>query len=502
MAVPPERPRLATDAARRALRTGSPVLDSRALSIPSSRSQSALRPFAFFVQPALVLFSQMCCHDFMRHGPEQLQFDPLIRILRDIFEQVPDDRDPKRIDYPLVDVLTGGLAMMFLQDPGMLPFQQRLQDQHGSSNLTSMFGIKGVPKDSQFRGLLDPIDPRGLMPGFRRLISLLQGTRTWLEFRTLDGRYLIALDGTEYFNSEKIHCPHCLKREHRDGRVEYYHQVLVAALIHPTTGESFPLCVEEIRREDGKTKQDCEINAACRLLPVLAKTYCHLDMVLLADSLYSKTPVIDLALSLKMNYIFVAQPGDHAHLQEELAGLRLSEGMVSMQKGKKGKALERSFEMAQDVPLFATTPVTGHWLGYSERLEKGKQGYRNGWVTSLKPTPTNAEALVSAGRHRSSIENQTFNALKNHGHHFEHNFGHGKINLRFNFIILNLLAFLMHRLLEIGDAHYKEAKTWKRTVREFLDHIRWAIRLALWPDWETLINSYLGRGPQLRIESG
>jgi hypothetical protein len=110
--------------------------------------------------------------------------------------------------------------------------------------------------------------------------------------------------------------------------------------------------------------------------------------------------------------------------------------------------------------------------------------------------------LVAAGRHRSSIENQTFNALKNHDHHFEHNFGHGEKNLRFNFILRNLLAFLMHQLLDIDDAAYKQAKSWKGAVREFVDHIRWAIRLALWPDWPTLLNSFLGRGPELRIESG
>ena len=96
--------------------------------------------------------------------------------------------------------------------------------------------------------------------------KLIHGTQTRLEFQVLDGRFLVAIDGTEYLNSEEIHCKHCLERHHRDGRVEYYHQVLVAALIHPVTGQSFPLCAEEIRREDGTTMQDCESNAAARLL--------------------------------------------------------------------------------------------------------------------------------------------------------------------------------------------------------------------------------------------
>ncbi len=103
-----------------------------------------------------------------------------------------------------------------------------------------------------------------------------------------------------------------------------------------------------------------------------------------------------------------------------------------------------------------------------------------------------------AGRHRWSIENQTFNALKNHGY----NFGHGKINLRFNFLLLNLLAFLMHQLLEIGDTLYTQSRTWKKTLKEFVEHIRWAVRLALWPDWTTLLNNYPGRGSKLRLNAG
>jgi len=277
----------------------------------------------------------------------------------------------------------------------------------------------------------------------------------------------------------------------------------VAALIHPLTGESFPLVAEEISREDGTTKQDCEINAAKRLLPKLASMYPHLDVVLIADSLYSKTPIMALAKSLNMNFILVAKPGDHSHLQEQLTGLRLAQGVTSWEKEEQqGKVSRKTVEIAHDVPLFATTDITAHWLSYSEKSSSGKGGYQNGWVTSIKPTKKNALELVAAGRHRSSIENQTFNALKNHGHHFEHNFGHGKEHLRFNFIILNLLAFLMHQLLEIGDELYTQARTWNGAVRNFHNLLQGAIRLLLWPDWTTLMNYLLGRTPRIRMESG
>ncbi len=55
-------------------------------------------------------------------------------------------------------------------------------------------------------------------------------------------------------------------------------------------------------------------------------------MVLLADGLYSKTPMIELARSLKMNFIFVAKPSDHKHLTEQLTGLRLSGEVSTIEK--------------------------------------------------------------------------------------------------------------------------------------------------------------------------
>ena len=449
----------------------------------------------------------------MRNGSEYLQFSSLIREMQSIFSKLPDSRDQKRVLYPLSEVAMAGLAMMFFQDPGLLPFQQRLQEDSGSSNLKTMFDVTNVPGDTQFRKLLDSIDPSLLLPGLRKLISMLQKTREWLKYRWLDGRYLVAIDGTEYFNSTQIHCKHCLERHHRNGETEYYHQVLVASLIHPLTGDSFPIWAEEVRREDGTTKQDCETNAASRLLPTLARMYPHLDLVIVADSLYSKTPIIDLVRSLKMNFIFVAKPGDHSHLYEQIAGLRLAEGTKSFAKEQEGNFPACRVEYACNVPLFATTSAEAHYIEYTEEPKKTKggkkkkkptekKGYHNVWVSSIKPTKGNIFKLVAGGRHRSSIENQTFNALKNHGHHFEHNFGHGKNNLRFNFVVLNLLAFMIHQILSVGDTLYGQAKTWKRTVRQFYEYLRMAIRLTIWPDWETLLNFYLDRGPKLRLESG
>jgi hypothetical protein len=212
--------------------------------------------------------------------------------------------------------------------------------------------------------------------------------------------------------------------------------------------------------------------------------------------------MIELARSLKMNFIFVAKPSDHKHLTEQLTGLRLSGEVSTIEKTNDQKKVLQTLEFAKEVPVFAKNDLVCNWVSISESAKGKKAGYKNTWLTSLKPTSKNVADIAAAGRHRWSIENQTFNALKNQGYNFEHNFGHGKINLRFNFLLLNLLAFLMHQLLEIGDPLYAQSKTWKKTLKESVEHVRWAVRLALWPDWATLLNSYLGRGPKLRLDTG
>jgi hypothetical protein len=64
------------------------------------------------------------------------------------------------------------------------------------------------------------------------------------------------------------------------------------------------------------------------------------------------------------------------------------------------------------------------------------------------------------GRARWKIENETFNTLKNHGYHLEHNFGHGKENLSNLFAAMNLLAFNCHTLCNLLDEQYKSIQ-WK-----------------------------------------
>ncbi len=104
-------------------------------------------------------------------------------------------------------------------------------------------------------------------------------------------------------------------------------------------------------------------------------------------------------------------------------------------------------------------------------LAPGKDGilktnFRSSWVTDFSISEHVVERLVSAARCRWKIENECFNNLKNQGYHLEHNFGHGKQYLSFNFYLLTLLAFFAHQVFELTDRLRSglSEETWKQTT--------------------------------------
>ena len=145
-----------------------------------------------------------------------------------------------------------------MQSPSFLAHQRTLAEQRGRSNAQALFGLTRIPCDNHIRQLLDGVPPDRFEELFQHIVEDLDAAGGLDRMRRLDGRVLIALDGTEYFRSRKIDCPNCSTRQRRDGGVEYFHQVLAATLVAPGHAQALPLPPEFIRPQDGHAKQDCE----------------------------------------------------------------------------------------------------------------------------------------------------------------------------------------------------------------------------------------------------
>ena len=184
-----------------------------------------------------------------------------------------------------------------------------------------MYGIERAPCDTALRERLDEVDPRQLRAVFKRIFTLLQRGKGLEGFTCLDGHYLLSVDGTGYFSSSSVHCAQCCEKHHRDGRTTYYHQMLGAVLVHPDKREVFALAPEPVVKGDGAKKNDCERNAAKRLLSDVRREHPHLKLVVVEDALASNGPHIKQLKGLGMRFILGAKRGaDHTQRSAALAG--------------------------------------------------------------------------------------------------------------------------------------------------------------------------------------
>ncbi len=423
------------------------------------------------------------------HSKKHLSFPALRKTISKRLEQIKDPRKGKAT-YALHDCFMSAFAMMFLQDPSLLQFQLRLQERLQRNNLTNLFHVGAIPQDSQLRDVLDAADSDQLYKLFADLFNALQRSKHLDLFRFLDTGYLLAIDGSQYFGSEKLHCPKCLVKTSTKGAVRYEHQILQSVIVCPGIREVVPMAPEPIENTDGTKKQDCEINAAKRLIKKLRSTHPKLKLVVTGDDLYSKQPFIDTLKHARMSFILVAKPSDHKTMFAEFEDLK---GFKETQSYSYTAPKDRChlYEWSNGIPLNGSKDADNvNFFQYS-LLVKGKRTYHNSWVTDMPVTDTNVAKLVKAGRARWKVENECFNTLKNQGYHIEHNFGHGNNNLSMTFFLLNLLAFFVHQILQLTDQPYQKCRIGFSSRIEFWNQLRCTLRVIIFNDFDLLLNKII-----------
>jgi len=334
--------------------------------------------------------------------------------------------------------------MFSLKDPSLLAFEQHCDT---DPNLRAIYLIGQAPSDTQMRVICDGVAPDLLRPVYRAIFRQVQRGKELEPFIFLGGHYLVSLDGTGFYSSEKISSSACLtKVDKKTGKVTYQLQMLGAALVHPERREVIPLAPEMICNEDGQTKNDCERNAARRWLPKFRRDHPHLPVILTEDALSPNAPHIRDLREHDCRFILGVKPGDHGLLfayveQADKEGLVVHHEMADPADPR---VLHR-FRILDEVPLNKSNlEVLVNFVEYWEIGPKGTQHFT--WVTDLRVTSENVYQIMRGGRARWRIENETFNTLKNQGYHLGHNYGLGKQHLAAVFVYLMMLAFLVDQV--------------------------------------------------------
>jgi hypothetical protein len=248
---------------------------------------------------------------------------------------IQDQRRAGSVAYSLQDCYRSSYAMFYLQDPSLLEFQRRFQDQIQSNNLSLVFGVQQIPSDSQLREVVDRHDYGPLVGVFSEYLRRMQRSKELEAYQFYDGKYLITVDGSEYFNSESVHCPLCLSRNKSSGSVEYFHQAVQPALVHPDLRQVLPLAPQFIRMQEGSDKQDSEASAGRRVIEAIRGEHPQLAVIIVADSLYSTAPCVRHLGKHRFSFLLVAKPGDHKSLFTDIEGLRRGRMLERLERKEK-----------------------------------------------------------------------------------------------------------------------------------------------------------------------
>ena len=328
--------------------------------------------------------------------------------------------------------------------------------------------LEEIPHYDTINDFLRKLDVSELEKIRDYMIRELFKKRSLEKYRLLDKNWCIAIDGSQLFSFKEKHCEHCLKKEHKNkdtGEIErttYYHTVLEAKLI--LGNMTFSILTEFVENEnESVSKQDCEINAAKRLMKKLKYKFRKLNICILGDSLYACEPIYKLFDEYQWKFIFRFKEGRARTLWTEIQTIKgIGNGEHTSNLTCKNGDMDWKLIYINDVSyqnrLINAVDFTETIYKKSKNTSTNEKTSKNFvFVTNIKFTKRNAFKIVAAGRSRWKIENEGFNNQKNIRYDIEHACCLDYQAMKNHYLLVQI-SDILRQLLENGSGALKELK--------------------------------------------
>ena len=431
---------------------------------------------------------------------------PRIQSLLDItskrFDTFVDPRTgPTQIK--LSDFLKSAYSVFYLKKPSLLAFEEEYKkDDLILKNIKQLMNIEYIPSDTHLRDVLDLVDYKQYREVFKDIFGYVQQSKLLEQFSLLDINdhkyYLVAVDGTGYFTSQKISCEFCTQyhEESEEKETRFGHQVLAASLVHPDKNEVISFCPEPIHKQDGRKKNDCEYNAFKRFLERFKQEHPKLRVIFLLDALYANTALVKLLEGYDYPYIISVKETKSTLFSEFREDVKNGVAIKEVDTFEIGTDIKKrkvqTYQYSQNLKLNQDKDSARvHLINFEEKIswtnkkgEKKEESKKFSYITNIEPTPRSVRILVKGGRTRWKIENETFNTLKNQGYNLEHNYGHGYLNLSMNFINTMFLAFLIDQIQQAICKKFKKLLEKEGRKYSLWEKIRSMFDVCFYQDWE------------------
>ena len=388
--------------------------------------------------------------------------------LNEWIEEMEEPRHQSYITYTQSDYVYMGILKNICGVKTMHSMEEQFNEKICIKTLGILSGNKELhemPHSDSLNYYLEKLSPDCLAQLRKKMIKSLLRMKSFNRGKLLGKYWRIILDGTGLYYFKEKHCDSCLVSVYTDKegkkKKRYYHKVLEAKLV---LSEKIVISIdtEFIENEsENVLKQDCETNAAKRLLKRLKKDYPRMPICIQADNLYETEPMMKLCRENRFEYLFTHKKGHQKELDESYRTSiwEKDNEEVQIRSMEKGKAV-----FVNHVEKGAGKTETANIFEYSYEKEgenEEKKEVRFCWVTSIELTKKNIEEMVKNARGRWKIENEGFNNQKNGIYDIEH------LNSR------NRNAMKNHYLLtQISDIIMQIYLAWNPLLKEIKQSIK------------------------------
>lgn len=390
--------------------------------------------------------------------------------------EITDPRNKSYITYNQSDLITLGLIKNICSIDSMRQMEEKLNEETCIETFKLITGNKDISEIPYYGTLnyyLERLSPECLDTLRMKMIKTLIRSKTFYNSRLLGQYWRVVLDGTGLFHFKERHCENCLKRvvTNEDGTkvTTYYHKVLEAKLIL-ADNIVISLGTEFIENEnENVTKQDCERNAAKRLLYRIKKQYPRLNICILGDSLYAAQSIMSICRNNNWRYILNCKSGSQKNIMADYEYIK-SSGNISCQNVKYNKneeGISKYVNHVEDV-----TGKTEVFNVFEYEHNNYKKPVKFIWITNIEVSDTNIEKMVEAGRSRWKIENEGFNNQKHGLYKIEHLNSKNSNAMKNHYLLIQISDILMQLYIATNKLIKIISQSIKNTSSMILESFR------------------------------
>lgn len=389
-------------------------------------------------------------------------------------EEMEDPRHQSYITYTQPDL--GYLAILknICSQHSMREMEENFNEETCIQTLRILSGHKNLeemPHYDTLNDYLERLSPTCLSAIRKKMVTSLIRGKQFNRGRLLGKYWRVILDGTGLFCFKEKHCANCLCTTQKIGGKKvklYFHKVLEAKIVL-SEGIVISLGTEFIENENENVdKQDCEMNAAKRLLARLKKEYPRLPMCIQGDALYAAEPLMEQCRKSGWEYIFTHKASRQRLLDESYEWIKAGGGGGKKEKICSEKGIGSYVNHVEET---AGKKEVMNIYEY-QYINRTKEAAIFQWSSSIELTAKNIEEMIVAGRGRWKIENEGFNNQKTGLYRIEHINSRNRNAMKNHYLFTQIADILMQLYIAWNPLVEEISQSIKNTSSRLLESFR------------------------------